>query len=162
MSLYEDKLFEYEYLIDGVIEKLNIADYKQEFKEIGKVALLVAYKTYDRNQSLSFPEYAFNTITNRFESEIKAISKYLNIKLGLELYQNHHLAPIIEKELLKRIEMSYLFLSIDPITQQIIKYYNRDFSYKKIANKLNIDHHEVKTRIKASIDKIYQLVNKID
>lgn len=162
MSLYEDKLFEYEYLIDGVIEKLNIADYKQEFKEIGKVALLVAYKTYDRNQSLSFPEYAFNTITNRFESEIKAISKYLNIKLGLELYQNHHLAPIIEKELLKRIEMSYLFLSIDPITQQIIKYYNRDFSYKKIANKLNIDHHEVKTRFKASIDKIYQLVNKID
>lgn len=162
MSLYEDKLFEYEYLIDGVIERLNIADYKQEFKEIGKVALLVAYKTYDRNQSLSFPEYAFNTITNRFESEIKAISKYLNIKLGLELYQNHHLAPIIEKELLKRIEMSYLFLSIDPIIQQIIKYYNRDFSYKKIANKLNIDHHEVKTRIKASIDKIYQLVNKID
>jgi len=162
MSLYEDKLFEYEYLIDGVIEKLNIADYKQEFKEIGKVALLVAYKTYDRNQSLSFLEYAFNTITNRFESELKAISKYLNIKLGLELYQNHHLAPIIEKELLKRIEMSYLFLSIDPITQQIIKYYNRDFSYKKIANKLNIDHHEVKTRIKASIDKIYQLVNKID
>jgi len=162
MSLFEDKLFEYEYLIDGVIERLNIADYKQEFKEIGKVALLVAYKTYDRNQSLSFPEYAFNTITNRFESELKAISKYLNIKLGLELYQNHHLAPIIEKELLKRIEMSYLFLSIDPITQQIIKYYNRDFSYKKIANKLNIDHHEVKTRIKASIDKIYQLVNKID
>lgn len=162
MSLYEDKLFEYEYLIDGVIERLNIADYKQEFKEIGKVALLVAYKTYDRNQSLSFPEYAFNTITNRFESELKAISKYLNIKLGLELYQNHHLAPIIEKELLKRVEMSYLFLSIDPITQQIIKYYNRDFSYKKIANKLNIDHHEVKTRIKASIDKIYQLVNKID
>lgn len=162
MSLYEDKLFEYEYLIDGVIERLNIADYKQEFKEIGKVALLVAYKTYDRNQSLSFPEYAFNTIINRFESELKAISKYLNIKLGLELYQNHHLAPIIEKELLKRIEMSYLFLSIDPITQQIIKYYNRDFSYKKIANKLNIDHHEVKTRIKASIDKIYQLVNKID
>lgn len=162
MSLYEDKLFEYEYLIDGVIERLNIADYKQEFKEIGKVALLVAYKTYDRNQSLSFPEHAFNTITNRFESELKAISKYLNIKLGLELYQNHHLAPIIEKELLKRIEMSYLFLSIDPITQQIIKYYNRDFSYKKIANKLNIDHHEVKTRIKASIDKIYQLVNKID
>jgi len=162
MSLYEDKLFEYEYLIDGVIERLNIADYKQEFKEIGKVALLVAYKTYDRNQSLSFLEYAFNTITNRFESELKAISKYLNIKLGLELYQNHHLAPIIEKELLKRIEMSYLFLSIDPITQQIIKYYNRDFSYKKIANKLNIDHHEVKTRIKASIDKIYQLVNKID
>lgn len=162
MSLYEDKLFEYEYLIDGVIERLNIADYKQEFKEIGKVALLVAYKTYDRNQSLSFPEYTFNTITNRFESELKAISKYLNIKLGLELYQNHHLAPIIEKELLKRIEMSYLFLSIDPITQQIIKYYNRDFSYKKIANKLNIDHHEVKTRIKASIDKIYQLVNKID
>jgi len=162
MSLFEDKLFEYEYLIDGVIERLNIADYKQEFKEIGKVALLVAYKTYDRNQSLSFLEYAFNTITNRFESELKAISKYLNIKLGLELYQNHHLAPIIEKELLKRIEMSYLFLSIDPITQQIIKYYNRDFSYKKIANKLNIDHHEVKTRIKASIDKIYQLVNKID
>lgn len=156
MSLYEDKLYQYEYLIYRAIDRFSMQEYKTELREIGKVALLVAHETFNNNISMSFPVYAYKTIINRFRSELKAICQYLNINLGLELYQNHQLEALIENELLQRIEELNLLDILNPLDQMIIKYHNRGYDETHIAKCLSIETNDIKQRIKNSINSIYQ------
>ena len=161
---FNELLKEKDYLIKSVINRLSIYENYQEFYQIGAIALYDALIKYDPNKDPyhNFDVFAYYTILNHMRNELTKINKYKKIEMCIDLYQNDYLAPVIEEDLLKRIEFEDLISKLTKIQQHIINLKLYGYKNEEIASTLNISLEQLKYQLKLSFRRIKQIVNKIN
>jgi DNA-directed RNA polymerase len=161
---FTNLLNEKAYLIKSVIKKLNIYENYEEFYQIGTIALYDAFIKYDakKDKYQNFDVYAYYTILNYLKNELTKINKYKKIEMCIDLYQNDYLAPIIEDDLINRIELEDLFRCLSNQQQQIFKLKRLGYKNEEIAKSLNLSLEQLKYQLKLSFHKIRDIVNKIN
>ena len=161
-SEFNKLLIEKDYLIKAVINKLHIYDNYSEFYHVGTIALYKAFKKYDVNKTgrKSFEIYAYYTILNTLKNELTRINRYKKIEMCIDLYQNEYLAPIIEDDLLKRLEMEDLLKNLTYLQQSIINLKLKGYKNKEIGKLTNTGYEQVKYQLKQAFYKIRDIINK--
>ncbi len=154
----------YDYLIKSVIKKLMIYENYEEFYHVGAIALFIAYETYDvkKDKNQNFEVYAYYTILNHLKNELKSINKYKKIEICIDLYQNSYLAPIMENDIIERIELEDLLKNLNSIQQKILKLKRAGYSHEEIGKLLDLSIDQVRYQIKLAFAHIKEIVNKIN
>ncbi|HEY8364667.1 MAG TPA: sigma-70 family RNA polymerase sigma factor [Haloplasmataceae bacterium] len=159
---FSNILKEKDYLIKSVINKLHIYENYEDFFQVGAIALYEAYMKYDpvKDQYHNMDVYLYYSILNHMKNELTRINKYKKIEICVDLYENDYLAPIIEDDLIKRIEMEDLLTNLTKEQQNIINLKRYGYKNNEIANILNISIDQLKYQLKLAFNKIRNIINK--
>lgn len=157
-------LKEKDYLIKSVINRLHIYENFQEFYQIGAIALYEAKEKYDpkKDKYNNFDVYAYYMILNQLRNELTKINKYKKIEMCIDLYENEYLAPVLEDDLLKRIEFEDLITKLSKTQQHIINLKLQGYKNEEIAQLLNISVEQLKYQFKLGLNKIREIIGKIN
>lgn len=164
MKMFEELLNEKDYLIKSVIKKLNIYTNYNEFYHLGTIALYHAVIKYDitKDKYKNFDLFAYYFISNYLKNELKKINRYQKIEIIMDLHQNEYLAPIIEEDLIRKIEFEDLTKNLTNIQKRIMKYKNLGYKHNEIAKLLNCNEEQIKYQLKLAFNIVRSTLHKIN
>jgi RNA polymerase sigma factor (sigma-70 family) len=146
---FEQIIKEKNYLIKSVMKRLKICSNYEEFYHIGTIALFHAINNYDetKDKYKNFDLYAYYIILNNLRNELTNQTRYSKFITIIDLYENEHLAPIIENDIINNIEWEELFKLLPYDEYKIIKLRQVGYKNSEIASILNITEEHMKPKI---------------
>jgi len=163
MDDFEELLKEKSYLIKSAIKKLNIYKDYEEFYHLGTIALFLATKEYDENKDNlnNFDVFAYYRILNYLRNELTMLTRYDKIEMCMDLYENDYLAPVIEADLIERIEFEDLLQYLPDQQKRILEYKKSGYKNDEICLLMNLSLEQVKYQTKLAFRTLRDILSKI-
>lgn len=175
---FKDLLVEFRNMIKKLIcnYQNELGDFSYDFEDIYQEACLTLYKaciTYKENQGAKFSSYAYmllrSTIINKCKQYYKirkgeyySIDNYEHLdydkRTATTYVSDNPIAYAKEQERNKKIQAFIKSLSMED--QKIIIMKSKDFSYKDIANALDINTKRVDNRLRSIRKQIKKLMEE--
>jgi len=148
----EQDIKEYSYLVDLVLNKLRLFINRDEYRQIGLIALWQALENYDVQQGKPEP-YLYTKIRFRLLTELR--HKYREMEYEVQDEQLFLFINQEDKALQMRLEMAQLLDTLNEEERQLIEFiYYRGYKARELANYLGISEDTVKRRKKRILNKL--------
>lgn len=154
----EQQLNDYRYIVEIVLNKLRIRVNRDEFFQVGLIALWRALEKFD--PALGKKEsYLYMQVTYYVMNELKR--KYLQLEREVQDEELFLYLPQEDEEYVNDVELAELLNTLKEDDRKLIEYtYFHGYKAKEVAKILGIAEITVKKRKKRILDQLRALIER--
>lgn len=159
MKSFDTEYEQYLPLVYGAMKYLKIYDQKDDFYQIGLVALWEAMVRYDEKKG-KFESYAYSYILNRMKTMMSRMNYYrerhqITEDKYLNMYADKPYASCILNDL---VFETYLKFLTDNQQEVVVERYLYNHSVLETSNRLGISVNAVKNRTRDALNKLRKML----